>query len=77
MHRHEDIATANELLVDIELRYRRPFGVFLDSYPSSVSWYPSKSIAIPTQSMSENPRAGIPIQRPTLQAFFQQNHYLK
>lgn len=31
VHSHEDIATANELLVDVKLGYRRPLGVLLDS----------------------------------------------
>jgi hypothetical protein len=31
VHGHENIATTNELLVDVELRYRRPFRVLLDA----------------------------------------------
>jgi hypothetical protein len=32
VHSHENIAAANEFLVDVELGYRRPLGVLLDSY---------------------------------------------
>lgn len=32
VHRHQDIATTHEFLVDVELGYRRPVGVLFDSY---------------------------------------------
>lgn len=36
MHRHEDVATANELLIDVKLGYRGPLRVLLDSCFASV-----------------------------------------
>jgi hypothetical protein len=35
VHAHEDIATTNELLLDVKLGYRGPLGVLLDSCPKS------------------------------------------
>lgn len=37
VHRHEDVAPADELLVDVQLRDRRPLGVLLDACRVSVS----------------------------------------
>jgi hypothetical protein len=45
MHRHENIATTNELLIDVKLRYGWPLGVLFDTYESIVS------IACPMQRL--------------------------
>jgi hypothetical protein len=39
MHRHQDITATDELLIDVQLRYGRPLGVFFDtcSYPLAYS----------------------------------------
>lgn len=44
VHRHEDIGSTNELLVDVKLRNGRPLRVFLDSCFPTMSAYASSMV---------------------------------
>ena len=49
VHRHKDIAAANELLVDVELRYCGPLGVLLDACTlvSAICNTKAQTLAVP------------------------------